>query len=91
MKVQLCMGARCTMMGANAIYDALDNLKEFCGEDYPLDNLEGLEVDLVNCLDYCKKEEGNVCPVVVIDGEVIYRATAQEISERVINELGQRD
>ncbi|MDO5712964.1 MAG: (2Fe-2S) ferredoxin domain-containing protein [Tissierellia bacterium] len=91
MKVQLCMGAKCTMMGANSIYDALDNLKEFCGEDYPLDHLNDLEVELVNCLDYCKKEEGDVSPVVVIDGEVIYRATAQEVSDRVITELSQGD
>lgn len=87
MKVKICMGARCTMMGANAIYDAVENIKEWTGEEYPLDSLENLEVELVNCLDYCKKESTAVAPVVVIDEDVIFRATAQEVSEMIINEL----
>lgn len=91
MKVKLCMGARCTMMGANSIYDALDSLQEFTGDEYPLDNLDDLEIEPVNCLNYCKQEEGQVSPVVIIDDEVIFRATAQEISERVMSEFSSGD
>lgn len=89
MKVTICMGARCTLMGANAIYDAVEFLKEnVCGPDSDLCSAEGLEVELANCLNYCKKDINNhVAPVVLVDDEIIFRATAQEVSERIINKL----
>ncbi len=34
MKVTICMGARCTLMGANAIYDAVEYLQDhLCGPE----------------------------------------------------------
>ncbi|SHH32904.1 Thioredoxin-like [2Fe-2S] ferredoxin [Anaerosphaera aminiphila DSM 21120] len=87
MKVTICMGAKCTLMGADSIYDAVEYLKEnVCGPESNVCSAEGLEVELSNCMNYCKDREG-VAPVVTIDDEVIFNATAQEISEKLIDKL----
>ncbi|MDO5715475.1 MAG: NAD(P)H-dependent oxidoreductase subunit E [Tissierellia bacterium] len=89
MKVTICMGARCTLMGANGIYDAVEFLKEnVCGPESELCSAEHLEVEFAHCLGYCKKDMNNqVAPVVLIDDEIIFRASAQEVSEKIINKL----
>lgn len=89
MKVSICMGSRCTLMGSNSIYDAVEYIKEdLCGPDSTLCPSEDLEIETSHCMGYCKNsEEGNVAPVVKIDGEVMFKATAQEVSEKIINTL----
>lgn len=89
MKVTICMGSRCTLMGANAIYDAVDFLKEdICGPDSDYCSAENLEIELAHCMGYCKNEQkGSLAPVVIVDDEIIYKATAQEVSEKIINKL----
>lgn len=85
MKVTICMGAKCTMMGSNSIYDAVERIKdEFCNLDYAC---EELEIEVKNCLNYCKTQEKDVAPVVIIDDEVVFNATAQEVSEKILNGL----
>ncbi|RVU54330.1 NAD(P)H-dependent oxidoreductase subunit E [Anaerosphaera multitolerans] len=87
MKVKICTGVRCTLMGADSIYDAVEYLKEnVCGPDSNVCSAEDLEVELSTCLNYCKGEK-SIAPVVVIDDEVIFKATAQEISEKLIDRL----
>ncbi|MET3618301.1 NADH:ubiquinone oxidoreductase subunit E [Peptoniphilus olsenii] len=89
MKVTICMGARCTLMGANAIYDAVEYLQEqLCGPDSELCSAENLEVDFAHCMNYCKNHEINqASPVVIVDDEIMFKATAQEVSEKIINKL----
>ncbi|MBP2025986.1 NAD(P)H-dependent oxidoreductase subunit E [Peptoniphilus stercorisuis] len=89
MKVTICMGSKCTLMGANSIYDAVELIREsICGPESELCSAENLEIELSHCLDYCKnKESGQVAPVVLIDDEIIFKATAQEVSEKIINKL----
>ena len=89
MKVTICMGSRCTLMGANAILDAVEYLKEsLCGPDSELCSAENLEIEFAHCLNYCKKSEVNdASPVVIIDDEIMFKATAQEVSEKIVNRL----
>lgn len=83
MKVTICMGAKCTLMGANSIYDAVERIQdEYCESGY---SCKDLEIEVKNCLNYCKVEEREVAPVVIINDEVIYNATAQVVSEKILN------
>lgn len=44
MKVTVCMGSRCTMMGANQIYDQLEYIaNELCGPESELCSSKNLE------------------------------------------------
>ncbi|EFI42159.1 MULTISPECIES: (2Fe-2S) ferredoxin domain-containing protein [Peptoniphilus] len=89
MKVTICMGSRCTLMGANAIYDAVDFLKDnICTPESDYCSAENLEIELSHCMNYCKNaEHGNLAPIVIVDDEIIYKATAQEVSAKIIDKL----
>ncbi|MCD1146595.1 NAD(P)H-dependent oxidoreductase subunit E [Peptoniphilus sp. KCTC 25270] len=78
MNVKLCVGSRCTMMGSNGILDALENLVEDFFQD------GSLTIEPVNCMNLCKNVENANSPVVSIDGDVITRASAQEVCEAVL-------
>lgn len=78
MKVTICMGARCTLMGANAIYDAVEYLQDhLCGPESELCSAENLEVEFAHCLNYCKIHNNEASPVVIVDDEIMLKATAQ--------------
>lgn len=88
MKVTICMGARCTLMGANAILDAVEYLQDnLCGPDSELCSAENLEVEFANCLNYCKIHNNEASPVVIVDDEIMLKATAQEVSEKIMSKL----
>lgn len=80
MKVKVCVGARCTMMGSNGIMDGMEALqKEYFSEG-------GLEVEPVNCMNVCKHESTTHAPVVMIGDQVYLNASLQEISEIIMQE-----
>lgn len=79
MKVTVCMGSSCVMMGNMNILSQLEDLQESMPE---LD----LEIETVKCLGDCKVQD-DVAPVVKIDGETIVRATSQTIMEKVTQSL----
>lgn len=83
MKINVCVGSQCTLMGASRVYDTLEDLRETVLED-ELITEEEFELNAVNCLQLCKQEGVEVSPVVEIDGEMIRGATTQEISELVL-------
>lgn len=88
MKVTICMGSRCTLMGANAILDAVEYLQNnLCGPDSELCSAENLEVEFANCLNYCKMHNNESSPVVIVDDEIMLKATAQEVSEKIMDKL----
>ena len=61
MKIQVCAGARCTMLGSDIIYNRLsDFVEEFNNRIYKgdLDVQEiELEIEMVTCNDVCKKNK----------------------------------
>lgn len=81
MKVTLCMGSNCVMMGNMNLLSQLEDLQESM-EDI------SLEIETVKCLGFCKKEE-RVSPVAIIDGEVLKRANAQEVMEKIVSKSKQ--
>ncbi|MDK8275791.1 (2Fe-2S) ferredoxin domain-containing protein [Peptoniphilus duerdenii] len=90
MKVTVCMGSRCTMMGANQIYDQLEYIaNELCGPESELCSSKNLELNISKCLNLCKGENERKAPIVVIDDEIVYNATPQAVSEKVMEALRQ--
>lgn len=88
MKVTICMGSKCTMMGASQIYDQLEYIaNELCGPESELCSSKNLEVSISKCLNLCKNSERETAPIVMIDDEIIYNATPQVVSEKVMEEL----
>jgi len=86
MKVKICMGSNCTLLGAMNILDQVEDLKNLISQD---ENYSGVELDIepVKCLGYCKNEKDNVSPVVIIDDEVFYNATGQVVMEKIMNKI----
>ncbi|NLY20533.1 MAG: (2Fe-2S) ferredoxin domain-containing protein [Tissierellia bacterium] len=69
------------------ILDQLEDLQEMIEENSDSFSNEPLEIEAVKCLDYCKQTKEKITPVVVIDGEVMFRATGQNVMEKIINKL----
>lgn len=85
MKVNVCVGARCTMMGSSNMLDALENLQKRYFEEGEL------EITHTNCLNVCKEQGTENTPVVEIDGERITSAAPQEVCERILKLSGKID
>jgi len=85
MKVKVCMGSNCTLLGAMNILDQLEDLKNFMSQDENYN--DEFDIDVVKCLGYCKNAKDNISPVVVIDDEVVYNATGQIVMEKIMNKL----
>ncbi|HAQ40684.1 MAG TPA: NADH-quinone oxidoreductase [Clostridiales bacterium] len=87
MKVKVCVGSNCTLLGSMSILDQIDDLKDIISEDSDSYNDEELEVEVIKCLGYCKNTDVKVAPVVVIDDEPMYNATSQTVMEKIINKI----
>lgn len=87
MKVQVCVGSNCTLLGSMNILDQIDDLKDIMKEDSENYSNEELEVEALKCLGYCKERNNNIAPVVVIDDEPMFNATSQNVMEKIVNKL----
>ena len=87
MKVQVCVGSNCTLLGAMNILDQLDDLQEIISENSDDYTEEVLEVEAIKCLGFCKGTEEKVAPIVVADGEAMIHATGQAVMEKIVNKL----
>jgi len=87
MKVKVCVGSNCTLLGSMNILDQIDDLKEIISEDIDNYNDEELEVEVVKCLGFCKETKEKVAPIVVIDDEPMFNATGQTVMEKIINKM----
>jgi len=87
MKVKVCVGSNCTLLGSMNILDQIDDLKEIISEDIDNYNDEELEVEVVKCLGFCKETNEKVAPIVVIDDEPMFNATGQTVMEKIINKM----
>lgn len=89
MKVTICMCSKCTLMGANAIYDAVEYLSEsLCAPGSEFCNAQNLDLEVSDSLGICKaNNDQEISPVVAIDNIIYTKATAQEISEIIVNKL----
>ena len=87
MKVKVCVGSNCTLLGAMSILDQLDDLKDIINEDIDSYNAEELEVEVVKCIGFCKDTDEKIAPVVVIDDEPMFNATSQTVMEKIIKKM----
>lgn len=87
MKVKVCMGSNCTLRGAMNILDQIEELKNIVDQDSDNYTDEKLEFEAVRCLDYCKKVNENVSPVVIIDEEIMLNATSQTVMEKIMKRI----
>ncbi len=87
MKVKVCVGSNCTLLGSMNILDQIDDLKDIMQDDFENYSDEELEVEALKCLGYCKETNNNVAPVVVIDDEPMFNATSQTVMEKIVNKL----
>lgn len=87
MKLKICAGSNCTLLGSLSILDQIDDLKEIISEDADNYSDEGIEVEVIKCLGYCKETKEQVAPVVVIDGEPMFNATSQAVMEKVVKKI----
>lgn len=87
MKVKVCVGSNCTLLGSMNILDQLDDLKDIMKEDFENYSDEELEVEALKCLGYCKETSNNIAPVVLIDDEPMFNATSQTVMEKIVNKL----
>lgn len=84
MKVEVCVGSTCMLMGSLNILDQLENLEDILFTDKEVYKDEALEVLAVKCMGLCKVTEDNISPIVVIDGEPLFKASSQEVMERIL-------
>ncbi|NLH45753.1 MAG: (2Fe-2S) ferredoxin domain-containing protein [Acholeplasmataceae bacterium] len=84
MRIEVCVGSNCTMMGADAIIVSLENLKETILEKNGIRPDFSLEIEIVRCLGECKNKQ-SVSPVVIIDGVVHHNASREEIMSVILD------
>lgn len=84
MKVRICMGSNCVMMGSMTILNQIEDLKETM-------NLEDLEIENVKCFGYCKNDNKNVGPVVEVDGKVLKNVTSEDVMSLIMKEQTEQE
>lgn len=84
MKIEVCVGSKCTMMGADTIIASLENLQETILTKNGVNPDFTLEIAVVRCLGECKKHK-SVSPVVKIDGIIHKNASREEIMSTILD------
>lgn len=72
-KIKVCMGTHCTMMGNLNLQENLEDLQL----EYP----EKIEIESVKCLKFC---ENNQAPVVELNGTIITNASAEKVISEIL-------
>ncbi|MFS8540559.1 MAG: NAD(P)H-dependent oxidoreductase subunit E [Tissierellales bacterium] len=83
MKVKICMGSNCTLLGAMNILDQVEDLRNLISQEENY-NVDEFDIEVVKCLGFCKNAKDNISPVVVIDDEILFNATGQIVMEKII-------
>ena len=84
MKIVVCVGSNCTMMGADSIIASLENLKETILKKEGVNPVFDLDIEIARCLGECKIKKA-VSPVVVVDGVTYHNASREEIMSVVLD------
>jgi NADH:ubiquinone oxidoreductase subunit E len=74
-KVAICTGTTCYMMGGSELLLLVDYLSP--------EMLERVEIEAVNCFGFCGEAEAGKSPFVTVNGERLEQATIQSIMERI--------
>ena len=76
-KIKICVGSHCSLVGALNILDTLEELKE----EYP----KQIQIEKVECMDRC--EDIKNAPVVKIDDKLITSAQTQKVISKVMERV----
>jgi NADH:ubiquinone oxidoreductase subunit E len=76
-KVKICAGSHCSLVGALNILETLEELQE----EYP----DQIQIERVECLDKC--EDIKKAPVVKVDDEIITSAQNQIVISKVMERI----
>jgi NADH:ubiquinone oxidoreductase subunit E len=87
MKVKVCMGSNCTLLGAMSLLDQIESLREIIDENDKEYRDEELEIESIKCLGYCKDTDADIAPVVIVDDDVIFNATGQIVMEKIMDKM----
>ncbi|MDF2567600.1 MAG: hypothetical protein K0R90_1056 [Oscillospiraceae bacterium] len=79
LKIEVCSGSECTMMGAMDIIESIEGLKSLKQQ---LRLKSQIEVIPCKCFGDCKN--GQFSPIVKINDEVITNATSDIVMSRII-------
>lgn len=80
-KVEVCLGTTCFVMGASNLQELIDVVPAKYGNK--------VEVSGVPCLRFCSIDwEYSRAPYVKVDDEVIYEATVEKVLDAIERKLG---
>ena len=74
-KVLICSGTACYVMGASEILLLEENLTT--------EMRECVEIEGTNCLGFCKDSKNGKAPYVTINGELMAAATLPDVLQRI--------
>lgn len=81
-KVNICIGTTCFVMGASK----LQNFEEFI----PKKCKEFLDIRTQSCLNLCQNNEYTKSPYVTLDDEVLTEVTTDKLIEAIENKLAKK-
>ncbi len=74
-KVSICTGTACYVMGASELLLLEDEL--------PVEIKDKVEIEGVTCLELCKGGSNSKAPYVLIDGEIHEEASLQSVIDKI--------
>ena len=77
--VKICMGTTCFVMGASDLQELTDIIPEKYGDR--------VDVSASPCLDFCSSNSESQAPYVMVDLEVINKATVEKVLEVIDRKL----
>ena len=77
--VKICMGTTCFVMGASDLQELTDIIPEKYGDK--------VEVVASTCLDFCSSKTESQAPYVMVDLDVISKATVEKVIEAIEEKL----
>lgn len=87
MKVQVCIGTKCSFYGATNILDSLEDLQASLHEFPGVKEDAELELELIPCAGGCKGKDGKIAPLVFVEDERIERASSPVVMEKIMAHL----
>ena len=76
-KVEICCGTACYLLGAEKLMNIEDALPEECRGK--------VEIEARTCLDLCERDNLGGAPYVLFNGEeIMYRATPERVTARIL-------
>lgn len=78
-KVKMCMGTTCFVMGASDLQELMDIIPSKYGND--------VEIQGVPCLDLCSTSSEAKAPYVMVDLTVVSKATVESVLEEIERKL----